>query len=223
MDLLKRIPLHFKGELLDVRLINFTVDIDEVTPLVPEYIKVRTFNGRAMISMVDVKLRNMRSTVLPFLPFNYRHVAFRLLVDDSHYNSGESKGIYFIRGFTPSLLLVAGSTLLTDYKLSVATIDDNDSRVTIAQDEKYVQYNLTEGTPPDDEQLKNTIGAIDRAYAVLGNRVRVTQIQREKWPIKTVNCTDFATNFFQTARFTGAFRVFETIYYDWLPPKFVDQ
>ena len=66
---------------------------------------------------------------------------------------------------------------------------------------------------------KNTIGALDRAYSVLGDTVRVTQIQSEKWPIEFVNCSEFENTFFKTARFEGAFRVQETIYYDWLPPK----
>ena len=54
MNLLKRIPIHYKGELHDVRLINFSVDLDEIKDNVPAKIKVRNFNNRAMISMLDV-------------------------------------------------------------------------------------------------------------------------------------------------------------------------
>jgi uncharacterized protein YqjF (DUF2071 family) len=59
MDLLKRIPIQYKGELHDVRLINFSVPIAEVNTKVPSGIKVRDFDGRAMISLVDVKLKKM--------------------------------------------------------------------------------------------------------------------------------------------------------------------
>ncbi|MEJ1240956.1 DUF2071 domain-containing protein [Chryseolinea sp. T2] len=222
MDFFKRIPLHFTGELHDVRLINFTVDMNEVASSVPAHIKVRDFNGRAMISMVDVKLRNMRPTIMPLLPFNYRHVAFRLLIDDSKLNDGINKGIYFIKGFTQNSVLIAGSTLLTDYKLSKATIDETESCVTVTQQDNHVTYRLCEGVPADNQSLKEIVGSIDRAYAMLGDRMRVTQIQRERWPLKAVNCTGFDTSFFKTAQFVGAFRVFETIHYDWLPSKFVD-
>ena len=73
MNLLKRLPIHYKGELHDVRLVNFSVPIEEVVELVPANINVRNFNGRAMISMVDVKLKNMRPVAFPFIRFKYRH------------------------------------------------------------------------------------------------------------------------------------------------------
>src|SRR6188472_940138 len=77
MYLLKRIPIHYKGELHDVRLINFSVAMEELKDKVPASIKIRSINGRAMISMVDVKLKNMRPVLAPFARFNYRHIAFR--------------------------------------------------------------------------------------------------------------------------------------------------
>jgi uncharacterized protein YqjF (DUF2071 family) len=219
MNLLKRIPIHYKGELHDVRLINFSVAMEEVLERVPANIKVRDFNGRAMISMVDVKLRNMRPVALPFMRFNYRHVAFRLLIDDSQYNKGDNKGIYFFRSFTDKPLMVAGGKLLTDYNLETARIAENGNEVMILQDDKYVKYCINELAVASNDELKTTIDALDRAYSILGDTVRVTQIQREKWPIQLVNCTGFENTFFKTAKLEGAFRVFETIYYEWLPPK----
>jgi uncharacterized protein YqjF (DUF2071 family) len=219
MNLLKRIPVHYKGELHDVRLINFSVAMEEVLEKVPATIKVRDFNGRAMISMVDVKLKNMRPVALPFMRFNYRHVAFRLLVDDSQYNNGDNKGIFFFRSFTDKSLIVAGGKLLTDYNLETARIAGSDNGVTISEGDKYVKYCVNDLAVTSKDELKTTIGALDRAYSILGNIVRVTQIQREKWPIQRVNCTGFENTFFKTAKLEGAFRVFETIYYDWFPPK----
>lgn len=219
MSLLKRIPIHYKGELHDVRLINFSVDMDEVIPHVPAKIKVRNFNGRAMISMVDVKLKNMRTVAFPWIKFDYRHVAFRLLVDDSENNNGASKGIYFLRSFTDKSLIVAGGTLFTDYNLETASIEEHGSEVVITKGIRYVKYAVNGLTAAPNNELTSTIGSLDRAYSTLGNTLRVTQIQREKWPIQLVKCNVFETTFFKTARFEGAFRVFETIYYDWLPPK----
>jgi hypothetical protein len=222
MNVLKRIPMHYKGELHDVRLINFSVDIDEVQPEVPLNIKVRNFNGRAMISMVDVKLRNMRPVVLPFIRFNYRHIAFRLLVEDRQYNNGSDKGIFFFRSFTNKPLIVTGGRLLTDYNLEEAQIEETDNQVIISQDKNYVKYELDGVGDALNEDLKNIIGPLDRAYSVLGNTIRVTLIQREKWPLQQIRCTGFENTFFKSAKLEGAFRVLETIYYDWLPPKAIN-
>lgn len=219
MTILKRIPIHYKGELHDVRLVNFSVAMDEVMASVPRNIKVRSFNGRAMISMVDVKLKNMHPIAFPFLKFNYRHIAFRLLVDDSRYNSGSSKGIFFFKSFTDSPLIVQGGKLMTDYNLEVADIHEDGNEVTVSQNGNKVSYCIDDSSPVIVPELMKTIGALDRAYSVLGDGLRVTQIQREKWPIQFVNCNGFENTFFSTAKLEGAFRVNETIYYDWLPPK----
>lgn len=224
MNVFKRIPIHYKGELHDVRLVNFTVTLDEVRAKVPSHIKVRDFNGRAMISMVDVKLKNMRPDFMPAaLHFNYRHVAFRLLVEDSHYNNGINKGIYFLRAFTDKPIIVAGGKLLTDYNLEPANIIETGSEVIISQGKHRVKYCLDNSIVAENDGLKVMIGSLDRAYSVLDGIVRVTEIQREKWPIQLTNCTGFENTFFKTARFEGAFRVPETIYYDWLPPKPIER
>jgi len=226
MNILKQIPIHYAGELHDIRLVNFSIALDEIADKVPPGITIRTFNGRALISMVDVKLKKMRPVFMPaFCNFNYRHVAFRLLTDDSAYNNGLNKGIYFYRSFTDNALVVAGGGLLTDYHLEKAVIEDHDKRVVIKNGREYVRYQID--TVPEQQPansiLYQTISALDRAYSMLGSRLRVTQIQREKWPIQFVKCGEFETTFFKTARLEGAFRVFETIYYQWLPPRTIQQ
>src|SRR5690606_22047959 len=186
MNLLKRLPIHYKGELHDVRLVNFSVEKDEVLNMVPANIKVRDFNGRAMISMVDVKLKNMRATAFPFVKFGYRHIAFRLLVDDSEYNDGTHKGIFFLKSFTNKPLISLGGKMMTDYKLEIANIEEGDNEVGIEQGGRIVNYCLDENTPVVDIALRNTIEALDRAYSELDDNVRVTLIQREKWPLQWV-------------------------------------
>jgi hypothetical protein len=54
---------------------------------------------------------------------------------------------------------------------------------------------------------------------VRGGVIYKTQIARERWPLRPVNCGSFRTNFFQTARLEGAFVVDEPIPYQWLPPQ----
>lgn len=211
------------GELHNVKLVNFSVDKREVEPFVPRGIKVRDVNGRAMISMVNVLLKNMHpSFVHPSLNFSYRHVAFRLLVDDSELNGGESKGIYFFRSFTDRPLIVWGGTLFTDYNLENAHIRNVDNLLELRQGNKFLTYALDDtAVMEENEELYHTIGSIDRAYSILGDDLRMVQIQREKWPIQPVDCYHFQTNFFETAKLEGAFRVNEVIHYQWLPPKSV--
>ncbi len=219
MNLLKKIPISYLGELHEVKLINFSVEREEVEPFVPWKIKIRDVNGRAMISMVNVSLKNMHPTFLPqSLHFDYRHIGFRLLIDDSCWNGGISKGIYFIRSFTESTLIAQGGQLITDYNLEKAEIICTNELLTLKKEDQFLTYALDDQKPKTTyTNLYSTIGAIDRAYSVVDGQIRMTRILREKWPIKWVNCYHFKTNFFKTARFEGAFQVNETIYYQWEP------
>lgn len=171
--------------------------------------------------MVNVMLTHMHPTFLPAsLHFNYRHIGFRLLVEDAQWNEGINKGIYFIKSFTDNPFIVQGGKLFTDYHLEKAQIICTDQLLTLKQQDRFLTYALDENVPTQtDPKLKESIQTIDRAYSILGGQIRKTQIQREKWPIEWVNCYHFQTNFFKTARFEGAFQVNETIYYEWEPPQ----
>ena len=219
MNWLKRLPIHYIGRLQDVRLINFSVDIEEVKPLVPAELSIRNFNGRAVISMVNVHLRHMRPKGLPkALGFHYQHIGFRLLIDDAHLNKGEAKGIYFLRSFTDTPWVAKVGNWMTHYRLSKARIEDP-FNFELTQGDQFLRYRLTHEQAEQDDQLKAMIQAVDRAYAVDYNSLLKTQIQREQWPIQWVGCEGFETNFFKSARFLGAFEVPEVIDYEWLPPE----
>ena len=222
MDFLKRLPITYKGELHQVRLINFSVAKEEVQPLLPEGIKIRDFHGRALISMVNVQLRNMRPSFIPAaLHFNYQHVGFRLLVDDSRYNkTGDTKGIYFLRSFTDKALMVQGGSWLTNYKLEKADLSNKGGSFKLEQGQHYLSYTLHKNqSAAGNQELMQLVGALDRAYCFIGGELVRVQIMRERWPIEWVQCNGFETNFFETAQFEGAFQVREVINYEWLPPK----
>ncbi len=217
MNFLKKLPIRYKGELHEVKLINFSVSLDEVLPLVPSGIKVREYGDRAIISMVNVKLKKMRPAGIPeSFSFDYQHVAFRLLVDDAELNSGKAKGIYFLKSFTNNSFVVAAGNILSNYRLSKAQINDNYG-FELEQGTKFLKYHLNEKAFKGTNELKSEIESIDRAYALDGDRLLKTVIQREKWPIDWVNCLGFETNFFKSAKLLGAFQVNETIDYEWLP------
>lgn len=221
---LKHLPLRFNGELHDIILVNFTVDMAEVLDQVPADIKVRDFDGRAMISMVNVKLKKMRPSFLPaWASFDYQHIGFRLLVEDQHYyeNADAHRGIYFLDSFTTRPLMAMGGALLTDYRLQTAEIFNDQHSLDLRDGAQILSYRVAENQVPEqhNHELLHTIGAIDRAYSKLGKQTRVTQIMREKWPLAPMQVLDFRTNFFRTARLEGIFRVPEIIHYEWLPPR----
>jgi hypothetical protein len=221
MDFLKKIPVKYMGELHEIKLVNFSVEKEEIEPMLPKGIKLREINGRAMISMVNVMLKNMHpSFVHESINFSYRHIAFRLLVEDAGLNEGQNKGIYFLRSFTDKPLIVLGGQWFTDYNLENAYINSVENMLELRQGDKFITYALDDLPPAaKNEELRNVIGSLDRAYSVLGEDLRMVQIQREKWPIEWVECYHFQTNFFKTARFEGAFKVNEVIRYQWMPPK----
>lgn len=218
MSLLRRLPIRYKGELHNVKLINFSVDLEEVMDEVPEEIRIRRFDDKAIISMVNVQLKKMRPVGFPIsTSFDYQHVAFRLLVDDSHLNKGKSKGIYFLKSFSNKPIIAFLGDLMSHYKLSKAEIHDHYG-FDLWQDDRFIRYRLNQKDYKGSNELKSDIEAIDRAYAVDKGRLLQTLIQREKWPIQWVNCIGFETNFFDSAKFLGAFEVNDVIDYQWLPP-----
>lgn len=222
MNTFKNLPIEYKGELHEIHLINFTVDPAEVLPYLPKPLKPRLFNGRAMISMVDVSLRKMHPKFLPgALSFNYQHVAFRLLVEDNEYNEdGENKGIYFFRSFTDKPLIVTGGKLTTNYNLEQAGLRNLPRGLEVRQGGDIVRYNLL-GPAPNPQKFKDleqVVGAIDRAYtADEDGKVYKTQIMREKWPLVPMATEKFECTFFKTAKLVGVFKVPEVIHYRWLP------
>ncbi|WP_125185487.1 DUF2071 domain-containing protein [Botryobacter ruber] len=223
MDLLKKLPLTYTGELHQVCLVNFSVEKEEVLPYLPEGLQLRDYHGRALISLVNVQLRNMRPDFLPkALHFNYQHIGFRLLLDDARYSNGTAKGIYFLRSFTDKPLLVQGGSWFTNYKLEKASLTNEAGAFELRQHDHFLRYRLSESKPLQvNEELQQLVGALDRAYSYIGKELVRVQIMRERWPIEWVTCEGFETNFFQTARFEGAFRVREVIPYQWLPAKAV--
>ena len=225
MKLLKKIPIRYKGELHDIVLINFSVEMAEIERDIPVPLRPRDFEGRALISMVNVRLRNMRPALAPpFLHFNYQHIGFRVLLEDAIYNEDhQNKGIYFLRSFTNRRAIAWAGGLLTDYNLETAELWNYKHSLDLRCGDQILSYELDEVQVPEspNTDLLATVGAIDRAYSILGPEVRRTRIVRKKWPLKEAKCTHFATSFFETARLEGAFFVPEMIDYTWLPPRAV--
>jgi uncharacterized protein YqjF (DUF2071 family) len=224
MNILKKLPVTYIGDLHDVRLINFSVSPDELRGLVPPELNIRLFDGRAIISMVDVQLKKMHPSFLPAaLGFEYRHIAFRLLIDDSKFTGDGCHGIYFLRSFTDSPHVVAGGALFTDYNLEHASISAYDNMLEFRKGDQFLEYKISGKVPTAPaKDLHEVLSKIDRAYSVHDGEVRQVRIMRERWPLQQVDCGWFSTSFFKTARFEAAFRVNEVIHYNWLPSQSIN-
>ncbi len=223
MSILKTLPLAFEGNLHEVNLINFSIDPSELEGLVPPEVPVRLFDGRAMISLVNVQLEEMKPTFLPsFLSFNYRHVGFRLLVDDEQFTDQASRGIYFIRSFSNRTDIVAAGRQLSNYNLETAEISYKDQALSLKKGQQFLSYKLLPYAPREKrEALREVTKKIDRAYAPGRGGLWMTKVLRISWPIEEVACSQFSTNFFKTARFEAAFRIRNDIRYHWCSPKLV--
>lgn len=224
MKFLKNLRLQFQGELHEIYLVNFSVDPAELQDRLPAPIRLRLVDGRALVSMVDVRLRNMRAKGRgwPFR-FHYQHIGFRVLVEDGAWNAdGINHGIYFLRSFTDRPFIVLAGNLLSNYRLEHAILTNYPAGLHLESGDEFLHYHVAGPQLNLDEKtarLQKTIGAIDRAWAVEGDELQKTQIVREKWPLQPMHCTRFKTNFFQSARLEGVFRVPETIHYTWLPAE----
>lgn len=220
MSLAPYLPLSFRGTLHDIRLLNFSIDTCEAQLLLPPPLRAGNFQGRALVSMVSVRLRSMRLRSLPtWSGFGYRHVAFRLLVDDSQYTDGSTKGIYFVRSFVHNPLLALGGNILTDFRFSTAHIEQTPEHLIVASRSGSITASFSGQPAKANPDLQTAVGAVDRAYTVHKRRVYKVQIQRSSWPLVPLECTYFQTSFFHSTRFEGAFIVPETIPYMWLPPQ----
>ena len=218
--------LQFQGELHEIHLVNFSVDVEEVASRLPAPLRPRVSAGRALISMVDVHLRNMRaqSAWLPFR-FHYQHIGFRLLIEDAQWNAEHShKGIFFLDSFTDRPFLAWAGNLVANFRLQPAQLLNYPSGLTVNCGDRHLHYHLAGPVLEENDrltELKSKIGAIDRAWAVVGDELQKTQIVREKWPLQAMNYVRFETNFFESAKLEGVFRVPETIHYTWLPAETV--
>jgi len=207
--------MKFSGELHEVKLINFSIDKEELKGRLPKRLKVFDYAGRALISMVDVHLKKME--VHRFLPsFSYRHVAFRLLIDDGEFSKAGPKGIYFLQSFSSNPLMVLGGNWVANYNLTLAKIAQNGNAFALQQNEKYLNYTLDPFLHAEQsESLFAAVRRIDRAYSFADDAVRVTQIVRKEWPIEAAHVRDFKTNFFDSAKLEGAYSVQKAIPYIW--------
>ena len=214
--------MNFNAELNDIKLINFSVSLDEVLPFVPSSLKVLQENGRAIISMVDVNLNNIHLKFLPIIKYGFRYVTFRLLLDDSGFqkNGGNPRGVYFLKSFSNKPILNLFSNLFANYKLTNATFESSFDAYSLKQNRMYIDYALNPySSCRYKDDIYQKINRIDRAYDINKNRVYVSELMKNNWQIEPIKCYHFATIFFKSAHFLGAFKVKDFINHTWNNPR----
>ena len=205
MSWLKTLPIAYRGLLQDVRIVNFSVPMPEVTHLIPEGLKAADFDGRAMISLADLQIRQMRPKALPnWLSITYRHVALRLLVEPIG-DETANQAIYFLKSFCASPSVICGAAIFTDYQLQKARIK-GDKRVNIKTGKSYLSYELG-GDRVADKEDRNRTARLNTAYAAHDSAIWQTGIKPNDWPLEAVGCREFSTNMFKNARLEAAYRV----------------
>src|SRR5215813_13100804 len=100
MQLLRNLPIGYTALLKDIKLINFTINPDELDLLIPDIFPVE-IEGEPVISMLDVKLYRLKPSLLfNIFHFTYRHIAFRVLVRDNHlHDDNVSRGFFYMHSF----------------------------------------------------------------------------------------------------------------------------
>src|SRR5687767_5754269 len=130
MSFLKKIPVKYSAELRNARLVNFSVPPAEVKSSLPAPLKPLLYNNRAIISLLDVEIVGLKpSFLLNSMSFNYRHISFRILVDNIFPAMGnEHQGIYNLSSYTNKPLIVQAGRMMTDHNFRRAHIHGDNKK-----------------------------------------------------------------------------------------------
>lgn len=221
MRLLKNLSIGYKAFLKDIRLINFSVEEDELRPSLPLLPLVR-MNNRPIISLLDVKLHRLKpSFLVTGLHFNYRHIAFRVLIkDDGLHGDGINRGIYYLHSFTDNPFIVRCGKIFTNFNFRHGYIREHQHSFSLYHGGKWISYELDfNGSGDRPGGLMQNLMQIDRAYSLNEQGMKYTRVRRNDLPLRPVSCTRFDTNFFSSARLIDAYYVNQTLDYEWLPAE----
>jgi len=221
MQLLKNLPIGYKAVLKDIRLINFSIDEEELFSHLPQLPVVKV-QSKPVISLLDVKLYQLKpSFLLNSFRFNYRHIAFRVLIRDEELHADRiNRGIFYLHSFTDDPFIAGCGKLFTNFNFQQAKIREQENNFSLYYADKWLNYSID----PDDPDAKmnglmRNLVEIDRAYSLNGRGLKMTKVKRNDLPLQPLTCTAFNTNFFSTANFIDAYCVKQMLDYEWLPPQ----
>ena len=220
MILLKSLPIGYTARLKDIRLINFTIEPDELNGYFSR-LPLVLINGKPVISLLNVTVSKLRpSFLLNTFGFTYQHIAFRLLIKDGVlHGDNVNRGIFYWRSFTNKSFIVQAGRFLTNFNFESAHIESSHQKFLLKKKQKFISYISDDNPIEYNNNLKDIFVNIDRAYSLIDRKMKVTQVKRTDLPLQPLNCRTFETNFFKTAEFVCAFQVKNVLEYEWLPPQ----
>ena len=212
----KKIPANYLGELHNIHLVNFWVDVAEINSLVPHNEKIKSFSGRTLISVIDSKIEKLHPSFLAEpTNFSFQHVAFRLAI---------GRQIYFLRQFTDRPHLIFGGNIFTNHSIEKATINRIDTMMELKNENHYFNYAMDPQKKINyDKAQFEIMCSMKQAYSFGDEKIKMAEAENRKWNFQPVHCYLMETNFFESAEFASAYSVDETITYKWIAPTVAER
>lgn len=220
MEPLTYIPWTFTGRIANCNLITFSVEPEELRPMLPEPFKPHLYEGRALLSIADLDLRGLRlRTRFPLPHFTYRHIGLRVLLEDP-FGQGED-GLFYLRSWTQRPMLRRLANLGTEFRYADAQFRYLPGGMVMKTEEHFLHYNYCgpADQSPREVQLHDLIERTDISWSLLKGKIWKRRIRREAWPQHAMNCNVFATNLFFTARLETATKVQGIVPFEWPRPQ----
>ncbi len=223
MGILKKLELSYRARLKNIRLINFSVDQGELYQYMPR-LPLFHFRGKPIVSFLDVCIYHLEPSFFKYLHLSYRHLAFRVLINDGFLHSdGINRGIFYVHSFAEQRFIVNAGRLLTNFNFHRGCFISDEGKFSVRCENKFLSYHIdAEKGKYENEELRQTLMHIDRAYSCSGKRVKCTKVNRFSFPLKEISCDYFDTNFFNSAELLCAHAIDEILDYEWLPAQTIN-
>lgn len=190
------------GKLL---FMHWRIDEDLLRPLIPESLKIDTYDGSAWIGVVPFTMWNVRPSFTPPVPWlsEFHELNVRTYV---HYEG--VPGVWFFSLDANSALAVMGAR--TVYNLPYFN-----ARITLEQEGDTIVYSLTrKGDPPAEFASTWTIGeklaqsdpdSLDFflterycLYSLRGERLYRLRIHHRPWPLQTATVQSYRSTMIES-------------------------
>lgn len=210
----------FTGELRNIHLFTFSIDLDEAQKHIPAPLQARNVRGRALVSMADIQMCRLRPLGCPaWSGLNYRHIVLRILIDDRRHSSGEQRGAWFFRSFVAQPWLAAMGNTCTEFNFCSAAISGGSGQLAVRHSGHTISC-AWEYTPSAcDASLLREVQTLDKAYSVRNGKVFCRSIERSSWQPVPATCRDFSCSWFESVQLEGLFVISCPVSYKWFAPK----
>jgi hypothetical protein len=217
-------------------LINYSVDKDVITKILPSQFKPKLVKGRAIVGICLIRLKNVRPKGLPgAIGISSENAAHRIAVE---WNEGSLKkeGVYIPRRDTSSTLnaLAGGCIFPGEHHLSDFSIEEGNTQYSISfkhKDGTYVTIEGQETTQWPADSILDTFekasdffqkGSVGYSPDKIGETYDGLELKTSKWEMFPLHVTHVDSSFFnnkkifpeQSIRFENAL-LMKNIEHEW--------